>query len=240
MTDSQVISSELARVLEEHDRAYQALRWLSHISFARPYMLSDYTAAQLQKPDSCVAWIRENLWEFPARVRPATEHVGIFANLFASFFQTSFRMERRSDSGKPYFRIERNRDEAAGRDRFSSRRVPRNLRRKRKDESLHLKFRALTQLADEEVVGFWDAAREIVNDPSVRQDVVLWTWACELLHRAHGEPHGPAVHLLWQQMDTEARKNKNAEQIWESRQRIVEALNRAISLQARLAADRGG
>ena len=130
----------------------------------------------------------------------------------------------------------RNRDEAAGRDRFASRKVPRGLVRKRKDEAAHLKYRAMTYLADENAPGFWDCARELNSEQSLRRDLVLWTWACELVHRSRGEPHGPAVHLLWRQIDDQVRKQLTIEQIWYSRERLMEALHASMRQHQQLAA----
>ncbi len=219
---------EVARVLEQHHRAYEALRWLSHISFARPHVLAEQTAALLQSFDTCVEWVRENVAMFPARVRPELADVEMFSRLFASFFQTSFRVERRGSGADAHLRIERDRDEAAGRDRLSARAIPRGLKRKRKDESEHLKFRALTLLGDESSPGFWDAAKGLVVDSEVRDELYLWTWACELVHRSRGEANGPAVHLLWRRISNKVRENVCAERIWEARIRTSEALERAV------------
>jgi hypothetical protein len=227
-TSPDIRHAEIARVLEEHRRAYEALRWLSHISFARPQVLTQQTAATLQNAEACARWVGENVAMFPARVRPEPESVEVFARLFASFFQTSFRIERRGAGADSHLRIERDRDEAAGRDRLSARKTPRGLKRKRKDESQHLKFRAITLLGDETSPGFWDAARELLNDVDVRDDLNLWTWACELVHRSRGEAHGPAVHLLWRQIPHESRENISADSVWDARNRTAAAMERCM------------
>ncbi|HEX5243059.1 MAG TPA: hypothetical protein VFW23_07310 [Tepidisphaeraceae bacterium] len=203
----------ITTALELHGRAYEALLWLSNISFARPQMLTSQSSALLQKADACVDWVSAHLHDFPARVQPTPDNVQAFARLFASFFQTSFRIERRVHTWEQFYRITRNRDEAAGRDRLSSRKVPRGLVRKRKDEATHLKYRAMTYLQDENTPGFWDGARELIAESSVRRELVFWTWACELVHRSRGEPHGPAVHMLWRQMDEPTRKQISTERI---------------------------
>jgi len=177
MSMQTITREEIATALELHGRAYEALIWLSNISYARPQMLTSESAALLQKADACVDWVSAHIHDFPARVRPMPGDVRAFARLFASFFQTSFRIERRLHSREQFYRITRNRDEAAGRDRLSSRKVPRGLVRKRKDEATHLKYRALTCLADENTPAFWDCARELITEPSVRRELVLWTKA---------------------------------------------------------------
>lgn len=231
-----ITSEEIATSLGLHERAYEALIWLSNTSFARPQMLTSGTAAVLQKADACVDWVSAHIHDFPARVRPSPENVQAFARLFASFFQTSFRIERRLHTREEFYRITRNRDEAAGRDRLSSRKVPRGLTRKRKDEATHLKYRALTYLADENRPGFGDGARELIMEPTVRRELVLWTWACELIHPSRGEPHGPAVHMLWRQMDEPTRKQISPERIWQARERLTDELIASIRQHQRIEA----
>jgi len=234
MSMQTITREEIATAMEIHGRAYEALIWLSNISFARPQMLTSESAAVLQKADACVDWVSAHIHDFPARVRPSPDEVQAFARLFASFFQTSFRIERRLHTREQDYRITRNRDEAAGRDGLSSRKVPRGLVRKRKDEATHLKYRALTYLADESTPGFWDCARELINEPSVRRELILWTWACELVHRSRGEPHGPAVHILWRQMDEPTRKQISHEGIWQARERVMDALIASIRQHQRI------
>ncbi len=108
------------------------------------------------------------------------------------------------------------------------RKVPRGLTRKRKDEATHLKYRALTYLQDENTSGFWDGARELIAESNVRRELVLWTWACELVHRSRGEPHGPAVHMLWRQMDEPTRRQISPERIRQARERVTDALIASI------------
>ena len=236
MSMQTITRDEIATALELHERAYEALIWLSNISYARPQMLTSESAAVLQKADACVDWVSAHILDFLARVRPSPDDVQAFARLFASFFQTSFRIERRLRTREQDYRITRNRDEAAGRDRLSSRKVPRGLVRKRKDEAIHLKYRALTYLADESTPGFWDCARELITEPSIRRELVLWTWACELVHRSRGEPHGPAVHILWRQMDDPTRKQISTERIWQAREHVTDALGASIRLHQRIEA----
>lgn len=231
-----ITREEIETALELHGRAYEALLWLSNISFARPQMLTSQTATVLQKADECVEWVCSRVRDFPERVRPSPDHVRGFARLFASFFQTSFRIERRFHDREPYFRIVTNRDEAAGRDRLASRKVPRGLVRKRKDEAAHLEYRATTYLADENTPGFWDCARELNSKRGLRRDLVLWTWACELVHRSRGEPHGPAVHLLWRQIDEQTRKQMTIDRIWQARERLTHALYASMRQHQQVAA----
>lgn len=66
-----ITCEEIAAALELHRRAYEALIWLSNISFARPHMLTTEMAAVLQRADACVDWVLSYIHDFPARVQPS-------------------------------------------------------------------------------------------------------------------------------------------------------------------------
>ena len=106
--------------------------------------------------------------------------------------------------------------------------VPRHLRRKRAHEAQHLEYRALTVVNDgPEDARFWQAAQDLRADDAIRPHLLVWTYACELVHRARGEPHGPAVHLVWKQIPKEVRQHLTADVVWRARERIAEALRRS-------------
>ena len=220
---------EVARVLDLQQRAYETLLWLSHVSFARPEMLNERTADVVRDSKRCRHWISEQLDRLPARLRPSADEAEPFAMLFSSFFQTSFRVERRQVSyAPPHYVIQANRDEAAGNKKLQARVVPRHLRRKRANEAQHLEYRALTVVNDgPEDATFWQAAQDLRADEAVRPNLLVWTYACELVHRARGEPHGPAVHLVWKQIPKDVRQHLTADVVWRARERVAEALRRS-------------
>jgi hypothetical protein len=227
LTTPDITRDEVARVLDLQSRAYETLLWLSHVSFARPEMLNDQTADLLRDAARCRRWVSDQFDRLPPRLRPSPDEAEPFALLFSSFFQTSFRIERRQVSyAPPHFVIATNRDEGAGRRKLQARAVPRHLRRKRAGQAQHLEYRALTLLNDgPEDARFWKAAEEVRAD-RVRTDLVVWTYACELVHRSRGEAHGPAVHLLWKQIPKAVRQHLSADVVWEARHRVAEALRR--------------
>ena len=220
-----ITRDQIARVLRLHRLAYEALVWLDNIALARPHMLDEPTAALLRDEAACVEWVRRDPGRFPDRVRPAPNDVDAFAHLFASFFQTSFRVERRLFDGNPYYRIVAKKDEAAGKDRLGVRRVPRVLERKRRDEATDLRMRALVDLAgSDQAPGFWDRVKEMLADPKLRQHATLWAYACGLVRRTVGGSDGPALHRLWLDMDRPTRARLAADQVWLAREALLNAL----------------
>ena len=219
----------IARVLDLQGRAYETLLWLSHVSFARPEMLNEHTADVLRDARRCRQWLVEHLDKIPPRLRPGPDEVEPFSLLFSSFFQTSFRIERRQlPYDPPYYVIAANRDEAAGKDKLRARAVPRHLRRKRAGQAQHLSYRALTLLNEgAEDAAFWAAAEEVRADEGLRHDLAVWTYAVELVHRSRGEAHGPAVHLIWRQIPRNVRQHLTAERVWQAKEKVATALRQA-------------
>lgn len=220
MTDLR--EADIVRVLDLQQRAYATLLWLETISYARPHLLTQQSVDDLRRTPTCMEWLRRHRDQIPARLQPAPQDAETFARLFASFFQTSFRFERRLHDGQPYFVILPNKDRAAGKDKLVGRGgVPRWLKQKRKDEAVHLKYRALADL--DPTAGsadFWRTAEAVLDDAGLREDVVIWTYACELVHRSRADAHGPAVHLLWKQMDKPTRQQLTAARVWRARERL--------------------
>ena len=228
--DTAISRDELARVLDLQARAYETLMWLSNIAHSRPEMLTERTADALRDPAACRAWLGRFHEQLPARLRPQGEEAGPFSLLFAGFFQTSFRIERRLHDGRPYHVIALNKDEAAGKGKLGTRPVPRALKRKRNDQAKHLLYRSLTALNDgPEDAAFWAAADEVLGDAGLRDDYLAWAYACELVHRARGEVHGPAVHTIWKQMRRDERQHLTPGRVWRARERVAAALHAAAT-----------
>ncbi len=226
MTQSAQLTRErLERVIRLHQQAYDVLCWLSNIAFARPYLLTERAADELRDAARCAQWVRKHRHEFPGRLRPTDDTIDEFAQLFSSFFQTSFRIERMYSAGRPcHYRIYPKKDLAAGRDKLASRRrVPRATKRKRNEEARRLMARAM-QAIDESVDVSQDAIATMYEDDELRQDLLLWAWAVELNDRAQGISHGPVVHVLWQQMAPNVRRHHTIGPVWAARENLVAVL----------------
>ena len=214
---------ELQSVLDLHTRAYETVLWLHNYSYAHPELLTEQTATALLDEAACRSWAIENIDRIPHRLRPAGADVEKFACLFASFFQTSFRIERRQAYGDPpHFKVVAAKDLADRKDPFAARgRVSRPTKRKRQQELTSLKREALRALASEAPEDRMDA---VLNESALAADVALWSYAFDLVARSCGRPHGPAGHLLWRELDEELRKNLSADTIWSARERLLAKL----------------
>ena len=180
-TEARFTRDEMARVLDLHGRAYETLLWLDNAALAHPQLLTERTADELRDPRTCVAWLRRLHAQVPARLRPAGEDVEAFAWLFSSFFQTSFRIERRFHDGRPYFRIVANKDAATGRKKLAARKVPRSLKRKRQDEARRLMQSTLSEVGvPSNTPGFEDAAAAAMD---MNQELLECVKASKALQR---------------------------------------------------------
>lgn len=214
----------IATVLRLQAQAYDLLKWVSHRSFIDP-LLDDRTAAILRDRAQCEAWVVRLLTQVPHRLRPAVADQHMFSRLFASFFQTSFRVEKKDDYGRSYYRIAANKDQAAGKDKLGSRKTPRTLQKKRKNEAMHLRMRSVVELCgDDQMPGFWDRVQELLSEKSLRQEATIWAYAFGLVHRAEGEDDGPAMHRLWKEMDLSVRENLTADRVEQARTAVLSAL----------------
>ncbi|MDB5296233.1 MAG: hypothetical protein JWO31_2216, partial [Phycisphaerales bacterium] len=170
-----ITRDELARVMDAQARAYAALVWLSTIAHARPHLLTERTADDLRDPVRCRAWLVRHEAQLPERVRPMADQEVEFARLFAGFFQSSFRVERRLWDGRPYYVIRTNPDEAAGRHKVATRKVPRALRRKRQAEADRLLDRALAAVGGDAAVPA--VRRAAAADDALAVDLLAWGYA---------------------------------------------------------------
>jgi hypothetical protein len=214
---------ELHAVFDLHTRAYETVLWLHNASYAHPELLTEQTATALLDEDACRQWARDNLARIPQRLRPAKD-VERFACLFASFFQTSFRVERRQAyPDPPHFKIVPVKDRAGRSDPFESRaRATAPTRRKRRKELTSLKREALHALAPDAPAA--DRIDALLADPAAATDVALWAYGFDLVARSCGRPHGPAGHLLWRELDEDLRKNLTADIVWAARDRLLAML----------------
>jgi hypothetical protein len=221
MAEALTITREkLAHVFDLQGRAYETLLWLSNIAFARPHMLTRETADTLRNTRGCLAWVEQHRGQLPQHLRPAADEAEAFARLFSSFFQTSFRIEQRIHDRRPYYRIMPNKDKAGGRGRLGVRNVPRVVRRKRRSEVERLQINALQDLPMDRA----EAIESVLNEEPLRDDLLVWTYAVELVRRSMTDSHGPAVHELWRRMPADRRRHLTADRIWHARERLVDAL----------------
>lgn len=220
----QTTASDIATVLRLQQQAYELLMWVSHRSYIDP-ILDRNTIDIVRDPVRCQEWVIRLLKLAPRRLRPAAEENEVLARLFASFFQTSFRIEAKEDYEGRYYRIVANKDQAAGKNKLASRKTPRTLEKKRKNEATHLRMRSLVELfGDDQSAGFWERAYELLADKELRLEASIWAYAFGLLRRAEGENDGPAMHRLWKDIDQSTREHLTAERVELAKTKLINGL----------------
>ncbi len=69
------------------------------------------------------------------------------------------------------------------------------------------------------------AASPIAQGSALAADLTLWTYAVQLVNRAHYASQGPSVYRLWLDLPEKTRRNLNADLVWQARQRLLNHLN---------------
>ncbi len=82
---------QVAQLLLLQRTAYELLMWLGEEGSGDPELLSPDVVALLREPETAAGWLEMNRERIPAGLLPAGPAVP-FANLFCSFFSTSFRV----------------------------------------------------------------------------------------------------------------------------------------------------
>jgi hypothetical protein len=199
----------LETVLRLHQMAYELLLWLDMQSARDPSVFSPEASAELSDGSRCATWLAAHRESLPAQALPAASEMEAFAFLLASFFDTSFRVQRQELGGKILeARLVRG---TIGRDTGARRR-----------SSGSVMFHALRRLATAEGMPMDSrTAGRIADRATIRSDLLIWTYGVELVRRATRQSKGPAVHGIWQAMDPEVRRNLTADTVWESRERLL-------------------
>lgn len=200
--------ADIHRVLSLHEQAYRLLLWLDRQAKSSPQALSSDEVARLAKPAGCLKWLEENRAALPGELRPAQSQADEWANLFSSFFETSFEV-RHLEFGGQLLDSNLTRRRPGGPSQFSEQSV----------QALAVKH----LLAAYEVrVSQGDAAK-LAQRKSIREHVVVWTYIWELSRRAIGKGKGVVVHRLWRSISPETRKSLSVDRAKQARQAIVDA-----------------
>jgi hypothetical protein len=200
---------DIVELLALQAKAYELLMWLSEASVDNPEMLSADAAARLAHPSTAATWIAEHRSELPADLATVDPH-GPFANLLASFFSTSFRVEH-----------------LEFRNRLVSARIvlyaspgPADRTGIVRTQALAVKHLATSQqlpTTEGQARGLIRARRDL------RDAVGLWTYVWELDRRARNKGKGPVVHQIWRSIPWERRRALTADQVWSARQQLLDA-----------------
>lgn len=202
--------AELANALRLHAAAYQLLLWLDKQASRDPSVFSAQAMADLGEGRRCRDWLRTHRDVLPAELLPAEDDLERFAHLLASFFATSFCVQRQEFDGKVLeARLHRNR---------SSPRI-------RGPAPHSIMLYALKRLATEGRMPLdRRTASRLVKRLDLREDLLIWSYGVELVRRAAGKSKGTAVHNIWLAMEPAVRRNLTADMVWNARERLLSAV----------------
>lgn len=186
----------LARALDLQERSYQLLVWMGE-AIRRGFIRFNAAHAYATLPEAALAWLQSHYTDLPAKGRPSREDLVDFSNLFATYLESSFDLTHNP-----------------GQKRFSPdahcfcpmcswlvdipHLTPKRLTAADKRRARDLQLDLVRALAARSSLLLPEGAGErIVDDPALREDLALATWARALLGRIEGLSEGPAVLALW-------------------------------------------
>ena len=211
--------NDIETALDLHQKAFGfllACRASGHAG-SRPF--DENTVAAWKSGDRCIDWVTRNYDQLPSEFRPAREDIGAFAQLLSSLFSTSFSMSKTMRDGRPAFFVR-----ALPTRRPDGSKKSAHAKSKERNAAQVLRQGALEALA--EACGISCTARLATfdNDPAAAADLTLWTYAIQLVNRAHYASQGPAVYQLWLDLPEKTRRDFTAERVWQARQRLAQHL----------------
>lgn len=183
--------------------------WLAEQAGQDPGLLSPEAAARLCEPASAAQWLELQRERIPAELMPA-EPAGAFANLFASFFSTSFRVSHLDFEG----RLLESRLNVGVREENQPRA---GLEQCQALALRHLAAAAKVPITDKD-------ARRLVRRKDLREASVIWTYVWELDRRSKQKGKGPVVHRMWRSIPAGTRKSLDVARIWEAREQLLSAV----------------
>lgn len=196
---------EIARLLTLQAMAYELLKWLDQEAVRNPGLLSN-AAGPLTEPDSAADWLEARRDHLPAGLVPGDPR-GAFANLFCSFFSTSFRVERVEFDGRVVWsRVKRT---VPGRSGLGS------------AQALALKHLAASE---RQPITGKESSELVKKLRGARDDLLLWTYVWELDRRARRKGKGPVAHRIWRSIPWETKRDLQVDDVWAARERLLDAV----------------
>jgi hypothetical protein len=208
---------EIAQLLTLQSQAYDLLMWLADDAIRDPYLLSPEAISAVKEPEPAAQWLNRHRDHLPQKMLPERME-GAFANLFSSFFATSFHVDHLEFEG-----------------RLLDSRVKVGVHEKswtgfglEQTQAL-----ALRHLASSEKIQITEKdARKLVRRKSLHEPSLLWTYIWEMDRRAKQKGKGPVVHRIWRSIPFDTRKSLNLEQIWHARAQLLDAVRDYLAAKA--------
>lgn len=212
--------------LSLHAQSYEFLLWMAELERRNT---SDVNHQSSRLQDASYDWIERNYEVIPPTARPSREDLRAFANLFATYLESSFDLDE-SPGERLYS------DDAHCFCPMCSWMVaipnlqPKKLSPFDKRRAKNLQREFVHQMAKTMGPEAESACEHVLANASLREDIAVATWTSQLLRRLEGLTPGPAILALWRGFAWKAtgspKKNfqLSPELVEESVNRLQEAL----------------
>lgn len=183
----------IENALALHAQSYEFLLWMAELE-RRNTRDASHQSSRLQ--DASFNWIEKNYEAIPPAARPKRADLRAFANLFATYLESSFNLDE-SPGERLYsedahcfcpmcsWMVAIPNLQPKKLTPFDKRRA-KNLQR----EFVHELARTLGPEAE-------SACDHVLADTNLKEDIALATWMGQLLRRLEGVTPGPAILALW-------------------------------------------
>lgn len=213
--------TQIEAALELHRKAFALLMECGSSGHAGSRPFDETTIAAWRDSESCRRWVTTHLDQLPVALRPESDQIALFAQLFSSLFATSFSISKSQIHGKTRMVVR-----ALPTRHLDGSRKSAHAKSKEREVSNVLRRHALNLLLDQtEQSRLADSFLVIIADPASSTNLTLWTYAVQLVNRAEFASQGPAVYRLWLDLPEKTRRNLTADLVWQARQRLIDSLN---------------
>jgi len=213
--------SEIETALELHQKAFALLLESRASGHAGSHPFDEAIIAAWSDPHSCIRWVISHCDQLPAASRPRRDQIPAFSQLLSSLFATSFSVSKTKREGVMRIQVR-----ALATRRLDGSRKSSHAKAKELEAAKVLRQHALESLMAE--CGHAprrEALSSLLRSPALNLDLTLWTYAVQLVNRAHYASQGPAAYQLWLDLPEKIRRDLSADLIWQARRRLIHHLN---------------
>ncbi len=200
---------DITELLVLQSRGYLLLMWLDEQSVKSPQLLSVSAVALLSEAQSAAKWMEGHRAEIPPNLLPTADQAPRFWTLFASFFTTSFQVQRLEFGDRLLdARLKLGTDGSAPSRSGLEGAQALAIKHLAASEGLHLDVKD---------------ARRIVKRAALHDAALIWTYVWELDRRARQKGKGPVAHRLWRSLPWSVKKALDVDAVWTAREALLNA-----------------
>jgi len=214
---------EIETALDLHKKAFGFLlecRTSGHAG-SRPF--DEATITAWRSADTCIDWITRHYEQLPLTSRPQRDQIAAYGQMLSSLFSTSFSASKTVRGGEVQILVR-----ALPTRRLDGSKKSEHAKAKEQKMADLLRQGALDALAIEAEVQPVPITSAFTQDCALAADLTLWTYASQLVNRAHYASQAPAVYRLWLDLPEKTRRNLNPDFVWQARQRLLDHLKVTI------------